>query len=110
MSCVGCKAKTNGVSSLLRIRNTASQAVHEYFQSEDFIQVHTPVLTSNDCEGAGEVFTVTPPCAPEEEGPYWDKPVHLTVSGQLHLEVRQNKVDSFLDIFRPLNFGFVGNL
>ena len=88
----GCKAKTNGVSSLLRIRNAASQAVHEYFQSEDFIQVHTPVLTSNDCEGGGEVFTVTPPSAPptqgaEEEGAYWDKPVHLTVSGQLHLEV-----------------------
>ena len=83
----GCKAKTNGVSSLLRIRNTASQAVHEYFQSEEFIQIHTPVLTSNDCEGGGEVFRVAPPSAPEEEGAYWDKPVHLTVSGQLHLEV-----------------------
>ena len=57
----GCKAKTNSVSSLLRLRNAASQAVHEHFQAREFLQIHTPVLTSNDCEGGGEVFTVTPP-------------------------------------------------
>jgi len=96
-----CKAKTNSVASLMRIRNTASQAVHEYFQDHDFVQVHTPVLTSNDCEGGGEVFTVSG--GGGEDGPYWDMPVHLTVSGQLHLEAMCNglaKVYNFNPAFR----------
>jgi len=100
----GCKAKTNSVSSLLRIRNVASQAVHQFFQSEEFLQIHTPILTSNDCEGGGEVFKVTPPPPQnQDEGPYWDKPVHLTVSGQLHLEAICNgvsKVYTFNPAFR----------
>ena len=86
-----CKAKSNSVSSLLRIRNCASQAVHQYFQNQDFVQVHTPVLTSNDCEGGGEVFSVSAPSSPDD-GPYWDTPVHLTVSGQLHLEAICNGI------------------
>lgn len=96
-----CKAKTNSVASLMRIRNTASQAVHGYFQDHDFVQVHTPVLTSNDCEGGGEVFTVTG--GGGEGGPYWDMPVHLTVSGQLHLEAMCNglaRVYNFNPAFR----------
>jgi len=96
-----CKAKTNSVGSLMRIRNTASQAVHQYFQDHDFVQIHTPVLTSNDCEGGGEVFTVTG--GGGEDGPYWDIPVHLTVSGQLHLEAMCNglgKVYNFNPAFR----------
>lgn len=98
----GCKAKTNSVSSLLRLRNAASQAVHEHFQAREFLQIHTPVLTSNDCEGGGEVFTVTPPAAEGAEQ-YWDTPVHLTVSGQLHLEAVCNglaRVYTFNPAFR----------
>ena len=96
-----CKAKTNSVGSLMRIRNTASQAVHQYFQGREFLQIHTPVLTSNDCEGGGEVFSVTPREAGEEQ--YWDSPVHLTVSGQLHLEALCNgisRVYTFNPAFR----------
>ena len=96
-----CKAKTNSVASLMRIRNTASSAVHEFFQNNDFIQIHTPVLTSNDCEGGGEVFTVKGPDV--DAGPYWESPVHLTVSGQLHLEAMCNglsKVYNFNPAFR----------
>ena len=96
-----CKAKTNSVASLMRIRNTASQAVHGYFQDQDFVQIHTPVLTSNDCEGGGEVFSVSG--GGGEDGPYWDMPVHLTVSGQLHLEAMCNglaKVYNFNPAFR----------
>lgn len=96
-----CKAKTNSVASLMRIRNTASQAVHGYFQDQDFVQIHTPVLTSNDCEGGGEVFSVSG--GGGKEGPYWDMPVHLTVSGQLHLEAMCNglaKVYNFNPAFR----------
>ena len=98
----GCKAKTNSVASLMRIRNAASQAVHRYFQSREFLQIHTPVLTSNDCEGGGEVFSVAP-SSPAEDGPYWDSPVHLTVSGQLHLEALCNgisRVYTFNPAFR----------
>ena len=98
-----CKTKTNSVSSMMRMRNTASQAVHDYFQSEDYLQIHTPVLTSNDCEGGGDVFTVTPPLTQAEEGPYWSTPVHLTVSGQLHLEAMCNgisRVYTFNPAFR----------
>lgn len=100
----GCKAKTNSVASLMRIRNTASQAVHQYFQSREFLQIHTPVLTSNDCEGGGEVFSVSPRevGGPGEEQ-YWHSPVHLTVSGQLHLEALCNgisRVYTFNPAFR----------
>ena len=99
----GCKAKTNSVASLMRIRNTASQAVHQYFQSQEFLQIHTPVLTSNDCEGGGEVFSVAPREAGQGEEQYWDSPVHLTVSGQLHLEALCNgisRVYTFNPAFR----------
>jgi len=98
-----CKAKTNSIASLMRIRNTANQAVHSFFQSNDFVQIHTPILTSNDCEGGGDVFTVSCPSSSESEGPYWEVPVHLTVSGQLHLEAMCNglaKVYNFNPAFR----------
>lgn len=46
---------------LHKIRNKASYMVHQYFQGQDFQWAHTPLLTSNDCEGAGETFTITCP-------------------------------------------------
>lgn len=65
-----------------------------FFQDRDFVLVHTPALTGNDCEGAGETFLVQPPAdtgvakekEEEAEGGYFSKPAFLTVSGQLHLE------------------------
>ena len=71
-----------------------------------YIQIHTPVLTSNDCEGGGEVFKIMEtkpkqcPLTPshlETDGTkpnleYFDKPVFLTVSGQLHLEAICNGI------------------
>ncbi|GFT49442.1 putative asparagine--tRNA ligase, mitochondrial, partial [Nephila pilipes] len=50
--------RTRRFSSVLRIRNYASMAVHKFFQDEGFYLIHTPVITQNDCEGAGEVFSV----------------------------------------------------
>jgi len=108
------KAKTNSVASLLRIRNCMSQAVHGYFQSNDFIQIQTPLLTANDCEGAGEVFVVRPASdetcnvmkkLPEMDNTeaYFDRKVFLTVSGQLHLEAVCNgiaRVYNFSPAFR----------
>ncbi|GBN70480.1 putative asparagine--tRNA ligase, mitochondrial [Araneus ventricosus] len=52
------RARTRRFSSILRIRNHASMAVHNFFQNEGFCFIHTPIITQNDCEGAGEVFTV----------------------------------------------------
>ncbi|CAL1267275.1 unnamed protein product [Larinioides sclopetarius] len=52
------RPRTRRFSSILRIRNHASMAVHNFFQNEGFCFIHTPIITQNDCEGAGEVFTV----------------------------------------------------
>ena len=52
------RAKTADFASMLRVRSAASYALHSFFHQRGFVQIHTPVLTSNDCEGAGEVFTV----------------------------------------------------
>ncbi|XP_072040724.1 asparaginyl-tRNA synthetase-like isoform X2 [Amphiura filiformis] len=91
------RSRTNTFSSLLRIRNSATQAVHAFFQEAGFLQVDTPIITSNDCEGAGETFTVQPanPVVLEDveknsndkSGLFFNVPAFLTVSGQLHLEI-----------------------
>ena len=52
------RARTNTFGAVSRIRNAATMGIHDFFQKEGFIQVHTPVITSNDCEGAGELFAV----------------------------------------------------
>lgn len=44
---------------MARVRNALSMATHEFYQKLGFIYVHTPILTGNDCEGAGEMFQVT---------------------------------------------------
>ena len=96
-----CKAKTNSVQTVMRIRSRLSRSIHQYFQDQDYLEIHTPLLTTNDCEGGGDVFTVTAPKKGEET--YWDQPVFLTVSGQLHLEAMCNgiaKVYTFNPAFR----------
>lgn len=78
------RSRANTFTALYRVRSVLSFAIHEFFQGEGFIYVQTPILTSNDCEGAGQVFSiVTPGKNPDE---YYGKPVSLTVSGQLHVE------------------------
>ena len=52
------RARTNTFGAVSRVRNAATMGIHDFFQKEGFIQVHTPVITSNDCEGAGELFAV----------------------------------------------------
>lgn len=87
------RIRTQVMSAVARVRNVLSQATHLYFQSLDCKYVHTPILTTNDCEGAGECFTVTTQY-PENEAPVrmyhrkelFKEPAFLTVSGQLHVE------------------------
>ncbi|XP_029458068.1 probable asparagine--tRNA ligase, mitochondrial isoform X2 [Rhinatrema bivittatum] len=84
------RCRTNLFSSLLRIRSEATAAIHSYFQDNGFVHVHTPVITSNDCEGAGELFQVEASSKTTEFGGkahFFNVPAFLTVSGQLHLEV-----------------------
>jgi len=90
------RSRTDSFSSLLRIRDVTYMAVHNFFHSDGFCLVNTPILTSSDCEGAGEVFSVKPHCSkllkdmatqgiPLEES-FFNKKVFLSVSGQLQLE------------------------
>ena len=73
------RIKTKTISAISRIRHCCSIATHTFFSSRDFKYIHTPILTSNDCEGAGETFKL-------KDSSIFDKPVNLTVSGQLHGE------------------------
>uniref|UniRef100_A0A8C9WZW1 asparagine--tRNA ligase n=1 Tax=Sander lucioperca TaxID=283035 RepID=A0A8C9WZW1_SANLU len=101
------RCRTNAFSSLLRIRSEAATAVHSYFKENGFVQIHTPVITSNDCEGAGELFQVEPSGPQnEEEENFFSVPAFLTVSGQLHLEVMSgafSRVYTFGPTFRAEN-------
>jgi asparaginyl-tRNA synthetase len=90
------RLRTNTFGAVFRVRNALSWAVHEFFQSRGFLWVHTPIVTSSDCEGAGEMFRVTtldPGAAPRTEGgevdwnqDFFARQTYLTVSGQLAVE------------------------
>ncbi len=90
------RARTNTLGAVFRVRNVLSHAVHEFFQGRGFIWAHTPIITANDCEGAGELFHVTNfkldaiPRGPDGKIDYtkdfFGKAAHLTVSGQLEGE------------------------
>jgi asparaginyl-tRNA synthetase len=82
---------------MLRCRHNLTNIINNYLFREGFIQIHTPILTSNDCEGAGEVFTVKPDSdkllktmrrkeTDKDDEIYFNRKVFLTVSGQLHIE------------------------
>lgn len=58
-SIIHFRVRTNTIAAIARIRNALAQATHNFFQSNGFLYVHTPFITSSDCEGAGEMFQVT---------------------------------------------------
>ncbi|MCK6599193.1 MAG: asparagine--tRNA ligase [Bdellovibrionaceae bacterium] len=90
------RPRTNTFAAVFRVRSVLAQAIHEFFQTKDFVYVHTPIITGSDCEGAGEMFRVTtldlkkPP--KNEKGEidfaqdFFCKETNLTVSGQLNVE------------------------
>ncbi|EDW92207.1 probable asparagine--tRNA ligase, mitochondrial [Drosophila yakuba] len=90
------RSRVDFVAAQMRVRHKAQKAIHDYMDAQDFVQINTPLLTTNDCEGAGEVFRVQPdsedllkqmkrPNVPVEQS-YFDGKAFLSVSGQLHLE------------------------
>ncbi|XP_008307027.1 asparaginyl-tRNA synthetase isoform X2 [Cynoglossus semilaevis] len=101
------RCRTNAFGSLLRIRSEAATAIHSYFKKNGFVNIHTPIITSNDCEGAGELFQVEPSGQkPKEDENFFSVPAFLTVSGQLHLEVMSgafSRVYTFGPTFRAEN-------
>lgn len=78
-------------SALIRFRSEVISSITRFFEAQEFVQTHTPVLTATDCEGAGEVFGVS---VPDDKSPstgetdklFFRRPVYTTVSAQLHLE------------------------
>ncbi|NXW12973.1 SYNM protein, partial [Circaetus pectoralis] len=86
------RCRNNTLGSLLRIRSEATAAIHSFFQDNGYVHIHTPIITSNDCEGAGELFQIEVSWLhkarePAEKTHFFNVPAFLTVSGQLHLEV-----------------------
>jgi asparaginyl-tRNA synthetase len=107
------RPRTNSLGALLRVRSSLTQAVHRFFEAENFFQVHTPIITTSDCEGAGEMFTVTTlsPNRIEQEGDpfaadFFGRRAGLTVSGQLEAEalaLALGRVYTFGPTFRAEN-------
>ena len=84
------RPRSNLYGAIFRLRSRLAFAVHEFFQSRDFVYVHTPIITASDCEGAGEMFRVTTLRGKPDEKPendFFGRKTYLTVSGQLEAEI-----------------------
>ncbi len=90
------RPRSNTFGAVARVRNCLAAATHDFFQARSFLYLHTPIITASDCEGAGEMFTVSaldldqPPKAPDGSvdfsQDFFGKRTALTVSGQLGAE------------------------
>jgi asparaginyl-tRNA synthetase len=106
------RPRTNAFGAVARIRSELNFAIHRFFREQGFIQVHTPIITTSDCEGAGEMFTVTALPADKIRGPesfssdFFGRRAGLTVSGQLQAEIfalSHGRVYTFGPTFRAEN-------
>ncbi len=111
------RSRTNSFGSVFRVRNACATAIHQFFQERGFLWVHTPIITRSDCEGAGELFTVTsfdlnkiPKTEQQDEVDYsqdfFGGKAYLTVSGQLEAEIMAmafSNVYTFGPTFRAEN-------
>lgn len=107
------RPRTNSLSAIARIRSSLSFAVHQFFHDHGFFLINTPIITTIDCEGAGEMFKVTAPNENDKTTPglppgagFFGKPASLTVSGQLQAEayaMALGKVYTFGPTFRAEN-------
>ncbi len=96
------RPRTNTFGAVFRVRSVAAQAIHRFFHEQGFVYLHTPIITTSDCEGAGAMFRVTtldvenPPRVTVEPGvpgkidlakDFFGRDAYLTVSGQLEAEI-----------------------
>ncbi|MBL8816070.1 MAG: asparagine--tRNA ligase [Planctomyces sp.] len=90
------RPRTNTFSAVARVRNCISRSIHNFFQSRGFLYINTPIITTSDCEGAGEMFQVTTldlariakiQTEIDWKQDFFGKPASLTVSGQLEAEI-----------------------
>lgn len=80
------RPRANTFYAIFRLRSVLSMAIHEFFQSQGFVYVHTPIITGNDGEGAGEMFRATTIDNTDFSKDFFEKEAYLTVTGQLHVE------------------------
>src|SRR5207237_3112919 len=89
------RPRTNTFGAIARVRNCVCKSIHDFFQEQGFLYIHTPIITASDCEGAGALFRVTtidPDKPPRGEAgvdftkDFFHKSTYLTVSGQLQVE------------------------
>ncbi|KJH72725.1 asparagine--tRNA ligase [Aliterella atlantica] len=111
------RSRTNSFGAVFRVRNACATAIHQFFQERGFLWVHTPIITRSDCEGAGELFTVTsfdlnkvPKTEQQDDVDYaqdfFGGKAYLTVSGQLEAEIMAmafSNVYTFGPTFRAEN-------
>ena len=109
------RPRTNTFGAVARVRNALAYATHKFYQERDFLYLHTPMITSSDAEGAGEMFQVTtldvgsPPLVDGQvdySRDFFGKPTFLTVSGQLSAETYASALDrvyTFGPTFRAEN-------
>ena len=110
------RPRTNTFSAIARVRNTLAMAIHGFFQERGFLWLHTPIITGNDAEGAGQMFRITtldpekPPRGEDGKVDYardfFGQGANLTVSGQLEAEAyacSMGKVYTFGPTFRAEN-------
>ena len=100
------RPRTNTFNAVFRVRSVLSYAIHKFFQERGFVYVHTPIITSSDAEGAGEMFSVSNfdmNNLPKDENgkvdfskDFFGKHAHLTVSGQLDVE---NYAHAFRNVY-----------
>ncbi|MBW3541150.1 MAG: asparagine--tRNA ligase, partial [Planctomycetes bacterium] len=93
------RPRTNTFGAIARVRNAISAAIHRFFQSRGFLYIQTPIITTSDCEGAGEMFQVTTldlakllaldprPSTLDYSHDFFGRRASLTVSGQLEAEI-----------------------
>ena len=110
------RPRSNTFGAVARVRNCICNAVHQFYQEQGFLYVHTPIITASDCEGAGEMFQVTTLDLQhlarnqvqeiDFKFDFFDRPSYLTVSGQLAAETYAcalGKVYTFGPTFRAEN-------
>ena len=110
------RPRTNAIGAVTRVRNTLANAIHNYFYNDGFHWVNTPIITSSDCEGAGELFRVstldlnniprTDKGEVDFQSDFFATESFLTVSGQLNVEsycLAMSKVYTFGPTFRAEN-------